>query len=56
MEPHRQALARRAAESDKGRRRRRDSDAAVAADALVEMARCAAGSSRATPCGRRRRR
>jgi hypothetical protein len=41
MEPHRQALSRRAAESDKGKRRRRDSDAAVAADALVEMARCA---------------
>ncbi|MEA2972306.1 MAG: hypothetical protein QOG82_764 [Actinomycetota bacterium] len=39
MEPHRQALSRRAAESDKGKRRRRDSDAAVAADALVEMAR-----------------
>jgi hypothetical protein len=41
IEPHRQALSRQAAESDKGRRRRRDSDAAVAADALVEMARCA---------------
>ena len=39
MEPHRQALSRRAAESDKGKRRRRDCDAAVAADALVEMAR-----------------
>jgi hypothetical protein len=44
MEPHRQAISRRAAESDKGKRRRRDSDAAVAADALVEMARSAAGS------------
>ncbi len=41
MEPHRQAMARRAAESDKGRRRRRDCDAALAADALVEMARSA---------------
>ena len=41
LEPHRQAMSRRAAESDKGRRRRRDSDAAVAADALVEMARSA---------------
>ena len=49
MEPHRQALSRRAAESDKGRRRRRDCDAAVAADALVEMARCAAGSQPGDP-------
>ena len=44
LEPHRQALSRRAAESDRGKRRRRDSDAAVAADALVEMARSATGS------------
>ena len=56
LEPHRQAISRRAAESDKGRRRRRDCDAAVAADALVEMARAAAGSSRTIPCGPRRRR
>ena len=49
MEPHRQALSRRAAESDKGKRRRRDSDAAVAADALVEMARSAAGSQPGDP-------
>ena len=34
IEPHRQALSRQAAESDKNKRRRRDSDAAVAADAL----------------------
>ncbi len=45
IEPHRQALSRQAAESDKGRRRRRDCDAAVAADALVEMARGASGSA-----------
>ncbi len=49
MEPHRQALARRAAESDKGKRRRRDGDGAVAADALVEMARCATGSQPGDP-------
>ena len=49
LEPHRQALSRQAAESDKGRRRRRDSDAAVAADALVEMAHCAAGSAPGDP-------
>ena len=49
MEPHRQALSRRAAESDKGKRPRRDSDAAVAADALVEMARCSAGSAPGDP-------
>ncbi|MEA2901251.1 MAG: hypothetical protein QOH36_1138, partial [Actinomycetota bacterium] len=48
MEPHRQALSRQAAESDKGKRRRRDCDAAVAADALVEMARCA-GAQPADP-------
>ncbi len=41
LEPHRQAISRRAAESDPGRspKRQRDSDAAVVADALVEMAR-----------------
>ena len=49
IEPHRQALSRQAAESDRGKRRRRDSDAAVAADALVEMARCAAGSAPGDP-------
>ena len=49
IEPHRQALSRQAAESDKGRRRRRDCDAAVAADALVEMARGASGSAPADP-------
>ena len=49
LEPHRQALSRRAAESDKGRRRRRDCDAAVAADALVEMARTAVGSQPGDP-------
>ena len=49
IEPHRQALSRQAAESDKGKRRRRDSDAAVAADALVEMARRAAGSQPGDP-------
>ncbi|MEA2828595.1 MAG: hypothetical protein QOG43_3034 [Actinomycetota bacterium] len=42
MEPHRQAISRRAAEADAGRKRRRDCDGAVAADALVEMARSAA--------------
>jgi hypothetical protein len=42
MEPYRQAISRRAAESDTGKRRRRDCDAALAADALVEMARTAA--------------
>ena len=49
LEPHRQALSRQAAESDKGRRRRRDSDAAVAADALVEMARHGAASQPGDP-------
>ena len=49
IEPHRQAISRQAAESDKGRRRRRDCDAAVAADALVEMARGASGSAPADP-------
>jgi hypothetical protein len=49
MEPHRQALSRQAAESDKGKRRRRDCDAAVAADALVEMARCGAASQPGDP-------
>jgi hypothetical protein len=51
MEPHRQAISRRAAESE-GRttgKRRRDSDAAVAADALVEMARHAAVARAADP-------
>ncbi len=49
LEPHRQALSRRAAESDKGRRRRRDGDGAVAADALVEMARAATCSQPGDP-------
>ncbi len=49
MEPHRQAIARRRAEADRGRKRRRDSDGAVAADALVEMARCSAGTQPAGP-------
>ena len=46
----RQSLARRAAEADRGpHKRRRDSDAAVAADALVEMARHAGAASPADP-------
>jgi len=49
IEPHRQALSRQAAESEKGKRRRRDSDAAVAADALVEMARCQAAAQPGDP-------
>jgi hypothetical protein len=44
LEPHRQMLSRRTAEADRGRKRRRDSDAAVAADALVAMARQGAGA------------
>ncbi len=51
LEPHRQAIARRAAEGDRDGtgKRRRDSDAAVAADALVEMARHAAAAQPADP-------
>ena len=42
LEPHRQAIARRAAEDHRGRsRKRRDADSAVVADALVAMARAA---------------
>ncbi|MEA2826233.1 MAG: hypothetical protein QOG43_672 [Actinomycetota bacterium] len=49
MEPHRQAISRRAAEADAGRKRRRDCDAAVAADDLVEMARHAAAAQPGDP-------
>ncbi len=42
MEVHRQAISRRAAERDVGKKRCCDSEAAVAADALVELARQAA--------------
>ena len=45
LEPHRQAIARRAAEDHRGRsRKRRDADSAVVADALVAMARAATAS------------
>jgi len=49
LEPHRQAMARRAAQDDRGRKRRRDCDGAVAADALVAMARAATASQPADP-------
>jgi hypothetical protein len=51
LEPHRQMLSRRTAEADrpKSHKRRRDSDAAVAADALVEMARHGAGAQPLDP-------
>ena len=48
MEPHRQAIARRAAEEHRGKRHR-DSDGAVAADALVAMARAASAGQAADP-------
>jgi Domain of unknown function (DUF222) len=51
LEPHRQAIVRRAADERRGRsrKRRRDSDGAVAADALVEMARAATAARPADP-------
>jgi len=51
LEPHRQAIARRAAEGHRGRsrKRRRDSDGAVAADALVALARASTASPPADP-------
>ena len=45
LEPHRQAITRRAADEHRGRsRKRREADSAVAADALVAMARAATAS------------